>query len=196
MKLFHRFTGPLEEWGQQEVPQAFAVLDFLWTLQLQPSSLDSRHCRDTPALRFFSYLLPLGLSVSPCTWPRLVMVVEEVVMSPAGGSRVGEERHPDSVSHPTLSTPTCQLKRQSPAETQRGVVSRQLRQQLPTILSAGRRQLSRPTGNDVTQERRRGRDKAAGDGTAAAGTRLLPAAATTTLTATRLEDIHSLPRGA
>lgn len=46
------FTGLLEECSQQEVQQAFAVLDFLWTLQLQPPSLDSRHCRDTPALWF------------------------------------------------------------------------------------------------------------------------------------------------
>lgn len=99
VKQSRLLTGPLEEWGQQEVRQASAVLDFLW-----PSSLDSRHCRDTPALRFFSYLLPLGLSVSPCTWPRLVVVVEAEV-SPAGGSRVGEERHPDSVSHPDAQHP-------------------------------------------------------------------------------------------
>lgn len=73
VKQSRLLARPLEEWSPQEVQQASAVLNFLWTLQLRPSSLDSRQrC-------VFSYLLPLELSVSPCTWPRLVVVMMMVV---------------------------------------------------------------------------------------------------------------------
>lgn len=142
VKLSHLFfflnlnTCPREKGNQQEVQggrRASAMLDFLWTLQLQPPSLDLRHCRDTPAL-WFSYLLPLGLSASPCTWPHLVvMIVVGQGVSPSGGSAGGKEKHPDSVSDPdaqhmhvlaTPSAPHKSLKR----KTQHSIASWHLRQ--------------------------------------------------------------------
>lgn len=68
-----------------------------------------------------------------------------------GAAEIGEERHPDSVSDPDA-------KHTHFLETQRSIVSQQLRQQLPRILFGSRQLLNQPNGSDITLERRRGGD--------------------------------------
>lgn len=83
-------------------------------LQLQPSSLDSRHCRDTPALCFLVPPTVRTLSLSLHVATSGGGDGGGGVVSPAGGSRVGRrDTRTVLVTLTTLSTPTSKLNHQS-----------------------------------------------------------------------------------